>query len=149
MTSVEELKEVLKEHLEQQGVLDEIRSSLRAQIFNSLNDKPLEKNPVSHENLLINELVKEYLEFNNYNYSQSVFESECGNPAEKLDRQIISKKLNVVENAQTKKLPLLYSLVFGQRTTYSKPNFVEKDENDQKQENKQDYTYKSIFELNQ
>ena len=40
MTSVDELKEVLKEHLEQEGTLNEIRSSLRAAIFNSLNDKP-------------------------------------------------------------------------------------------------------------
>jgi len=63
--------------------------------------------------LIINDLIKEYLEFNNYNYSQSVFDSECGNPQERLERPLIAKQLNVVENSQTKKLPLIYSLVFG------------------------------------
>ncbi len=116
MASINELKEVLKEHLEDKGILNEIRSSLRSEIFNALNDAP-QKNPkLSKENILINDLIKEYFEFNNYNYSKSVFESECGNPAEKLNRDLIAHQLNVQENKDTRKLPLLYSLVLGKKS---------------------------------
>lgn len=148
MATVEELKDVLKEHLEQNGVLNEIRSQIRAQIFNSLNDQPQQPPKSTQENLIINDLIKEYLQFNNYNYSSSVFESECGNPEERLDRGVLTNKLNVVENSQTKKLPLLYSLVFGQKTVYSKPNFAEEPKRESESGKKEDYTYKSIFDVN-
>ena len=91
MATVEELKEVLKDHLEEKGVLNEVRSQLRAQIFNSLNDTPHEdKKNESMENILMNELIKEYLSFNNYNYTASVFETESGNFKEPLERDLIA-----------------------------------------------------------
>ena len=39
MTSLNEMKTVLKEHLEKGGVLNEIRSKLRASVFNTLNNE--------------------------------------------------------------------------------------------------------------
>lgn len=122
MASVDELKEVLKEHLENDGTLNEIRSQLRSAIFKSLNDQPNELPKISKENILMNDLIWEYLEFNNFNYSKSVFDSECGNPPEKLDREIIASWLNVEENQSTKKLPLLYALVFGSKQIEAKEN---------------------------
>ena len=38
-----------------------------------LEDNSFEKPKVSQENLLINELIREYMEFNKYRYSKSVF----------------------------------------------------------------------------
>lgn len=61
----------------------------------------------------MNDLIKEYLQFNHINYSYSVFEQECGNNTDKLDREIIAQSLGVIENDNTKRVPLLYSLVFG------------------------------------
>ena len=78
MASINELKEVLKDTLEEKGVLAEVRAKIRAEIFNALNDKPVTKPKLPNENLLINELIREYLIFNNYHHSLSVFLPESG-----------------------------------------------------------------------
>lgn len=144
MASINELKEVLKDHLEEKGILNEIRSSLRAEIFKSLNDEKTAPKSLTKENIIINDLIKEYLEFNNYNHSLSVFESECGNPKEKLDRDILSKELNVVENKNTRVVPLIYSLVLGKKSVYEKSK-VEQEIIEQGKSG--DYSYKSIFDV--
>lgn len=43
MASINELKEVLKETLEERGVLSQVRAKIRAEIFNTLNDNPTSK----------------------------------------------------------------------------------------------------------
>ena len=64
---------MLKEALENKGTLSELHSKLRAEIYNTLEDNTYEKPRVSQENLLINELISDYMQFNNYKYSRSVF----------------------------------------------------------------------------
>lgn len=64
---------VLREALENKGVVNEVKSKLRAEVFKILEDNSYEKPRVSQENLLINELIREYMEFNHYKYSKSVF----------------------------------------------------------------------------
>ena len=111
MTTVEELKNALKETLEQKGVLNEIRAKMRQSIFEAIesDDKPQPK--LSNENLIINALIKEYLDYNNYLHTASVFQAESGQP--KLDRNFITSQLNVIETNQSQQVPLLYSLIFG------------------------------------
>ena len=46
---------------------------MRAEVFTILEDNSYEKPKVSQENLLINEMIREYMEFNHYKYSKSVF----------------------------------------------------------------------------
>ncbi len=65
--------EVLKEALENKGVTNEVKSKLRAEIYAILEDNSFEKPRLSQENLLINDLIREYMDFNNYKYSKSVF----------------------------------------------------------------------------
>jgi lisH domain-containing protein FOPNL len=105
MATINELKEVLKEHLESTGTLNEIRSRMRAEIFNTINNKNPEKAPLSKQNLLMNELIREYLLFNNYNYSHATFIPETGQPEQKLDREFLSKQLGVIEDSKTRQLP--------------------------------------------
>lgn len=64
---------VLKEALDNKGVTNEVKSRLRAEVFSILEDNTFEKPRVSQENLLINELIREYMDFNHYKYSKSVF----------------------------------------------------------------------------
>jgi len=109
MASLNEMKEVLKEHLEKNGTLNEIRSKMRAEIFNTLNDKKKGATSPSNQNFIINELIREYLAFNNYNYTNSVFVPETGQPGQSCDREFISKQLNIIEDSDSKQLPLLYS----------------------------------------
>lgn len=64
---------VLKDALDKKGVTSNVKAKLRAEIFSVLEDNTLDKPIVSQENLLINELIREYMDFNHYQYSKSVF----------------------------------------------------------------------------
>ncbi|XP_067562651.1 centrosomal protein 20 isoform X7 [Pseudorca crassidens] len=72
MATVAELKAVLKDTLEKRGVLGHLKARIRAEVFNALDDESEPRPLLSHENLLINELIREYLEFNKYKYTASV-----------------------------------------------------------------------------
>ena len=152
MATINELKDVLKEHLEEKGVLDQLRSSLRSEIFKTLNDQNQQVPRPSNENYIINELIKEYLEFNNYNFTASVFETESGNDKDGLERQFIASQLKVVEDSTTKQLPLLYSLVYGLKKQVKEEDAKvfkgrSKEANDEAPQ-RGEYNYKSIFEAN-
>lgn len=62
----------MKETLENNGVLGEIKARVRAEVFHALDDPNQRKPQLSNENMLINELIREYLEFNRYKYTSSV-----------------------------------------------------------------------------
>ena len=62
----------MKETLEARGVLGQLKARIRAEVFSALDDQREPRPPLSHENLLINELIREYLEFNKYRYTASV-----------------------------------------------------------------------------
>nr|KAF6366215.1 hypothetical protein mPipKuh1_005172 [Pipistrellus kuhlii] len=72
MATVTELKAVLKDTLEKRGVLGHLKARIRAEVFKALDDESEPRPTLSHENLLINELIREYLEFNKYKYTSSV-----------------------------------------------------------------------------
>ncbi|NWR32369.1 FOPNL protein, partial [Tachuris rubrigastra] len=102
---------VLKDTLEKRGALAEIKARIRAEVFNALDDQSEPRPPLSHENLLINELIREYLEYNRYKYTASVLTKESGQPEVPLDRQFLARELNVVEDARGKSVPLLYGII--------------------------------------
>ncbi|XP_025932460.1 centrosomal protein 20 isoform X3 [Apteryx mantelli] len=112
MATVAELKAVLKDTLEKRGALGQIKARIRAEVFNALDDQSEPRPPLSHENLLINELIREYLEYNKYKYAASVLTAESGQPEVPLDRQFLVKELNLVEDANSKSIrPLLYGII--------------------------------------
>ena len=112
MSSLNDLKSVLAEALENKGVINELKSKLRAEIFTILEDNSFEKPRISQENLLINELIRDYMEFNHYKYSKSVFLKETNQPPTPLNREIIAAELHVKEDKTTKQVPLLYSILW-------------------------------------
>jgi lisH domain-containing protein FOPNL len=61
MANVNELKDALKESLEDKGILNQVRAMMRSAIYEVIetDDKPKPK--LTNENLLINELILEYL----------------------------------------------------------------------------------------
>ncbi|PAA92996.1 hypothetical protein BOX15_Mlig026757g1, partial [Macrostomum lignano] len=114
MASVDELKSALKENLESRGVLQDIRASLRAEIYRSLEEpRPSgqQRPGLSNENLLINELIREYLEFNEYSNAASVLAAESGQPQARLSRSLLSRELNLREDPSCQGMPLLYSML--------------------------------------
>lgn len=64
--------QALTETLEARGVLQQLKARIRAEVFSALDDQSAPRPPLSHENLLINELIREYLHFNKYRYTASV-----------------------------------------------------------------------------
>ncbi|XP_032896165.1 centrosomal protein 20 isoform X1 [Amblyraja radiata] len=111
MATVSELKAVLKETLEKRGVMGQLKARIRAEVFSALDDQSEPRPPLSHENLLINELIREYLEFNKYKYTASVLTAEAGQPEIPLERQFLVNELNIVEDTSIKTVPLLYGIL--------------------------------------
>lgn len=68
--TIEELKDVLRETLENRGALGGVRAHLRAEVSNALEDRAGFQRPdISNENLIINELIREYLVFNRWGWT--------------------------------------------------------------------------------
>lgn len=70
----------MRDTLESRGVLSQLKARIRAEVFSALDDQREPRPSLSHENLLINELIREYLEFNQYRYTASVL--TAGGPTE-------------------------------------------------------------------
>ncbi|XP_059934731.1 centrosomal protein 20 isoform X1 [Mesoplodon densirostris] len=111
MATVAELKAVLKDTLEKRGVLGHLKARIRAEVFSALDDESEPRPSLSHENLLINELIREYLEFNKYKYTASVLIAESGQPIVPLDRQFLIRELNAFEESKDNTIPLLYGIL--------------------------------------
>lgn len=69
---------VLKDTLEKRGALAQIKARIRAEVFNALDDRSEPRPTLPRENLLINELIREYLEYNKYKYTASVLTAGIG-----------------------------------------------------------------------
>ncbi|XP_061535747.1 lisH domain-containing protein FOPNL [Phycodurus eques] len=111
MTTITELKCAVRETLESRGVLGQLKARIRAEVFDALDDQREQRPPLSHENLLINELIREYLVFNKYRHTASVLTAESGQPQVPLDRKFLASELRVAEDMSSKSVPLLYGLV--------------------------------------
>eukprot|EP00343_Euplotes_focardii_P001993 CAMPEP_0205803824 /NCGR_PEP_ID=MMETSP0205-20121125/6566_1 /ASSEMBLY_ACC=CAM_ASM_000278 /TAXON_ID=36767 /ORGANISM="Euplotes focardii, Strain TN1" /LENGTH=133 /DNA_ID=CAMNT_0053072465 /DNA_START=26 /DNA_END=427 /DNA_ORIENTATION=+ len=112
MASLGDLKGVLKETLEQRGVLGDIKAKIRAEIFTALDNDTVGKPKISNENMIINEMIREYLEYNKYYNTLSVLTTETGQPAEPaFDREYLHKKFSMKSSKGD--LPLFYEIIFG------------------------------------
>ena len=113
MDSIEELKTSLKETLIKEGILNKIKAEMRQEIYNFI-DKDNEPKPnLTKENLIINLLIKEYFDYNNYTFSSNVLVSETGQIKTDFDRNELTKELNIIESVNNKNKPLLYSILSG------------------------------------
>ena len=61
---VDELKGALKDALERRGALSAVRAQLQREIFTAMEEGTDACHPTPPENIILNELVREYLEFN-------------------------------------------------------------------------------------
>ena len=94
--------------LKETGRYEKIKAGIRQELFNLLTggDHP-DSSSISKENFLINELIREYLQFNGYTNSLSVFMRETGHPEEPMNRDFLSQTLNIVPH---RLIPILYSM---------------------------------------
>ena len=111
--TVDELTDVLRETLENRGALGNVRAHLRAEVSNALEDRTSFARPdLSNENLVINELIREYLVFNRYRSTLGWLLPESGQPeTPPFDRDFLAREMRVKENDTSRKVPLLYTLL--------------------------------------
>lgn len=63
-----------------------------------------QKPPLSDRNLLINELIRDYLAFNKYRSTLSTLMAETGQPTAPLDRSFLAEQAGVVEDRNSRQL---------------------------------------------
>ena len=116
MSSITELHDAVLSSLKKSGKLDPLTAQIRAEIFHMLTkDQPqTESIPLCRENFIINELIREYLQFNGYSNSLSVFLRETGQPDDPMNRQFLAQSLNIIPHSQ---IPLLYSMTSTENRT--------------------------------
>eukprot|EP01065_Artemidia_motanka_P031536 TRINITY_DN37947_c0_g1_i1.p2 TRINITY_DN37947_c0_g1~~TRINITY_DN37947_c0_g1_i1.p2 ORF type:complete len:133 (+),score=45.45 TRINITY_DN37947_c0_g1_i1:54-452(+) len=107
----EQIRENLRSILEAQGVLGPVKAQLRAAVFKALEAQAATQRPEPvHETMLINELIREYLEYNGYRHTASTLCLEAGCPAQPFERGLLARQVNA-EHAAGVDVPLLYSIV--------------------------------------
>ncbi|CAG9834729.1 unnamed protein product [Diabrotica balteata] len=108
-----DLLEAIKESLEKDGTLGRVNGEIRARVMAVLNrdfecaDPP----KVPEETKLINELIREYLAWNGYLYTEQILIAESGQKNERLSRDVLTTKFGVMDDSKTAKIPLLYYIV--------------------------------------
>ncbi|CBZ29994.1 conserved hypothetical protein [Leishmania mexicana MHOM/GT/2001/U1103] len=120
MSSQESLKAAMRESLEANGTISHIKAELRAAIFERLSDvttkgddRAVENPPVPPENMVINELIKEYLTFNGLEHTLAVFQLEARSPDSQVPRRVLASELNMAGAPSS--VPLLYAMLHEAR----------------------------------
>ncbi|KAL3805737.1 hypothetical protein ACHAW5_004482 [Stephanodiscus triporus] len=118
-TGNDTLTAALRETLERTGTMENIRAQLRTMVMRCLNEclpsptssdtlPPLPALPI--ENVLINELILEYLSFNGYNQTLAVFTAEC-QTSDFLGETFIRTELGLLHKKSSNNLAMLYDIV--------------------------------------
>ncbi|CAH1101319.1 unnamed protein product [Psylliodes chrysocephalus] len=112
-SSENDLLEAIKESLEKDGTLGRVNGEIRAAVMSILNRGFENCDPpqVPEETKLINELIREYLTWNGYLYTEQILSAESGQKNERLSRDVLTTKFGVMDDAKTAKIPLLYYIV--------------------------------------
>ena len=112
--STSELSEAIYETLNRRGILNQIKAKLRAEIYNTIEDKTAPSPSKPHEVFLASELIREFMMSSKLDSSLSVFNEEQGQPAEMtVDREFVGAELgfNMIDERGTERVPLLVMLV--------------------------------------
>eukprot|EP01012_Entosiphon_sulcatum_P055367 TRINITY_DN7720_c0_g1_i1.p1 TRINITY_DN7720_c0_g1~~TRINITY_DN7720_c0_g1_i1.p1 ORF type:complete len:140 (+),score=25.96 TRINITY_DN7720_c0_g1_i1:43-462(+) len=105
---------VLRDVLQSRGVLEQQKAALRGELLRVLTgtEETTHRGP-NHIELVVNELILEYLRFNSYYHAADVLALESGQPPEGLPRTLLERELQLPEPEPS--LPLLYSVVAALR----------------------------------
>lgn len=125
MSNHDSLKSAMREVLDANGTMGRIKAELRAAVFQSLQATTEDESATDRvaqegahpapppENLVINELIKEYLTFNGLEHSLAVFQIEARVPDGQVPRRALTTELNL--GCAPTSIPLLYSMLHEAR----------------------------------
>ncbi|ELU00227.1 hypothetical protein CAPTEDRAFT_151396 [Capitella teleta] len=114
-----ELRDLVAQTLETNGVLGKIRAQLRASVFLALEEQEKTQNQSPFVNPEVTKflntkdgrqmslLVREFLEFFNLDFSLSVFDPETSAGSHYDGRENLARDFDIIESAETRKAPLL------------------------------------------
>ncbi|XP_043925333.1 centrosomal protein 43 isoform X2 [Protopterus annectens] len=122
-----ELRDLLVQTLENNGVLNKIKAELRAAVFLALEEqeKVQNKTPLVNEQLkrflntkdgsLASSLIVEFLQFFNLDFTLAVYQPETNTVSRLEDRKILARDLRIFETEGSKGAPLLVELIKRQQ----------------------------------
>jgi len=99
--------------LKESGFLNEVECQTRKEVLKALvgdgsgaadQDKP-------ESNFVINELIREYLDWNNLSQTSQVLVLESGQPQTPVQRSDIESALKIQTGPNSSRVPLLYTIV--------------------------------------
>ncbi|KAG8343387.1 FOP N terminal dimerization domain [Trypanosoma vivax] len=116
----EALKDAMREIMETKGVINHVKAELRAAIFHSLQEvssldggTQSSRPPQPPENLLLNELIKDYMTFNGMEHSLAVFQAESGTAkaasGSAVPRTVLAAQMGLTGAPSS--VPLLYAML--------------------------------------
>lgn len=112
--SLQQLKDELKENLEHKGVLNHVRATLRASIFQVISAASTEGKIPSKQTqsqVLLHLLMLDYMKWIGYKFSASIFEQEASIGGEtEFSREFLAKEIGM-HGYVDKDIPVLYALI--------------------------------------
>ena len=118
VNEIDELNNAVRIALQRKGVLSNIKSKLRAEIFNCIEDKIVPKPSPTPEIQLSSDLIKEFMKNFKYENSLAVFNEETDDDSNQNsktnqydERQNIAKELGIRIDEKDKNIPLLILIV--------------------------------------
>ena len=111
-SSARDVYKTVTSALRDNGYLDQVECRTRREVLQVLRASEGDKKPESPQsNFLINELIKEYLEWNGLTETSQVLTLESGQPKAPVARADLEKALKVQTRPNARQIPLLYSIV--------------------------------------
>lgn len=125
-SSVAALRDALKDTLERRGVLDALRARVRGELFHVIeaagDAAQAPPAPLSSANLLLNELILEYLDYNGYANAASVLSAEASQPRPRLDRRLLAREVRMTDvDTSADATPLLYHVLASLQSAAGPP----------------------------
>ncbi|KAK5640912.1 hypothetical protein RI129_009459 [Pyrocoelia pectoralis] len=118
----QQLFNVVKTTLADDGRLEHFTGKLRAAVMSMLNGRDNNINDIPKETRVINDLIREYLLWNGYIYTEEFLVAESGSETEKPSRANLAEQLGILDDCNTLKIPLLYYIVYAFQTQCQNDN---------------------------
>ena len=118
-SSVKDVYKAVTSALRDKGFLDQIEGRTRKEVLQVLKEGATEEageegtkpSEPPQANFIINELIREYLEWNGLTETSQVLTLESGQPKTPVARADLEKTLKVQTGPNARQIPLLYSIV--------------------------------------
>ena len=119
-----EFVNIIEKALKDKGFIEKLSCQVRAEILQVLKSPLIvkqEKREIEENstNFVINELIKEYLDYNGFEHTADILSVESGQPMKRSNRVDIENALKIHTGPNAKQVPLLYSIVTNLRSNAS------------------------------